>query len=164
MPLNAPLAARPAEEAVVLETRFGTYAFDADSEVHMPRGPLGFADHRRFALADLPQAIGERFKLLQSLEDADLGFVVAVLPQAAGLIDEADLEEACEASGIERGRAEFLLVVTIRPNEAGDGIAMSVNLRAPLVLDPERRVARQHVFSSSRYAVRQPLQAAEAGG
>ncbi|NIR61560.1 MAG: flagellar assembly protein FliW [Gammaproteobacteria bacterium] len=62
-------------------------------------------------------------------------------------------------TGIARARASFLLIVTIRANETGEGIGMSVNLRAPIVLDSEQRIARQHVLSNGDYPVRQDLRA-----
>ncbi|NIR61559.1 MAG: flagellar assembly protein FliW, partial [Gammaproteobacteria bacterium] len=48
-----------------------------EDTVVMPQGLLGFAERRRFGLAELPESIGRRFKLLQSLEEPTLCFIVA---------------------------------------------------------------------------------------
>ena len=39
----------------------------------------------------------------------------------------------------------------------GDGGGLTVNLQGPLVFNPVRRLGRQMVLTSSRYAVRYPL-------
>src|SRR5205085_12368793 len=39
----------------------------------------------------------------------------------------------------------------------GDGGGLTVNLQGPLVFNPMRRLGRQLVLTSSRYAVRYPL-------
>ncbi len=39
----------------------------------------------------------------------------------------------------------------------GEGGGLTVNLQGPLVFNPARRLGRQLVLTSSRYAVRYPL-------
>ncbi len=144
-------------EAVVVETRFGVYTFTAEHRVHMPKGPLGFQDYHDFGLANLPNPQLAQFKMLQSLDAHDLSFIVTTLPDAGGPITQADLEEMAAAAGVAIEDAVFLLIVTIRPNPEGEGILMSVNLRAPIVFNPVSRLARQCVASSPSYPVQQPF-------
>ena len=144
-------------EAVVVETRFGVYTFTLEHRVHMPKGPLGFQDYHDFGLANLPNPQLAQFKLLQSLDAHDLSFIVTTLPDSGGPIDQADLEEMAAAAGVAVEDAVFLLIVTIRPNPEGEGILMSVNLRAPIVFNPASRLARQCVASNPSYPVQQPF-------
>ena len=147
----------PLPENVVVETRFGDYTFTADHRVHMPKGPLGFQDYHDFGLANLPDPKLEQFKLLQSLDDQSLGFIVTALPESGGPIAEEDLEEIARAAGVSAANAVFLLIVTLRQNPDGEGIMMSVNLRAPIVFNPATRLARQCVTSNQSYPVQQPF-------
>ena len=77
--------------------------------------------------------------------------------QGRGPIAEEDLEEIVAAAGVSAAEAIFLLIVTIRANPDGEGIVMTVNLRAPIVFDPATRLARQCVTSNQVYPVQQPF-------
>lgn len=149
--------APPMSETVAVETRFGVYEFTAQSRIFMPAGPLGFQECRNFGLANLPDPRLSQFKLLQSLDQPELGFIVTALPENGGPIAGEDLEEICRSVGAPPDEAIFLLIVTIRPNEQGEGIAMTVNLRAPIVFTPRNGQARQCVSSKPDYAVQHPF-------
>ena len=145
-------------ESLRVETRYGVYGFGPDNRIAMPQGLVGFTDHRVFGLANLPDGVPEDFKLLQSLDaETPLSFIVMPLAPEAAPIEPADLTEACTASGIEVERACLLYVVTVRPKEHGQGVDLTANFKAPIVLDLETRRARQHVLSKDRYPVRHPL-------
>ena len=147
----------PLPDSVIVQTRFGDYTFTADHRVYMPKGPLGFQGCHDFALANLPNPELDAFKLLQSLDAQALGFIVTALPESGGPIAEEDLEEIVAAAGVSAAEAIFLLIVTIRPAPDGEGIVMTVNLRAPIVFDPATRLARQCVTSNQIYPVQQPF-------
>jgi flagellar assembly factor FliW len=145
-------------ETVAVETRFGTYEFTPQNTVVMPQGLIGFADQRLFGLANLPEPAPDDFKLLQSLGDLPLSFIVMPVTATEAPIGQADAEEVCAAAGVALEKACFLFVVTIRPKSDGVGIDMTANLRAPIVFDPETRLARQHVLANSQYPVRHPIE------
>lgn len=147
----------PLPDTVIVQTKFGDYTFTPDHRVHMPKGPLGFQDYHDFALANLPNQELESFKLLQSLDDQALGFIVTAVPETGGPIANEDLDEIAAAAGVSAAEAIFLLIVTIRPDPEGDGIVMSVNLRAPIVFNPATRLARQCVTGNQSYPVQQPF-------
>ena len=81
--------------------------------------------------------------LLQSLNEDAISFIVIPFDANSSPLDGTDLEEACEASGVSRDSATLLFIVTIRPKAGGDGVEMSVNLRAPIVFDLRARRARR---------------------
>ena len=162
MPVDSDTPAAPQDlatlpESVVVPLRLGRRAATAGRRVHMPKGPLGFPDHHDFALADLPDPDLAQFKLLRSLEDRGLVLIVTPIPQGSDQIAEEDLAEISGMAGIAVEDAQFLLVVTVRPKPDDDGMTMSVNLRAPIVFDPDTRLARQCVIRNSRYRVQQPF-------
>ena len=155
LPLSA-AAEAPAAPTLPIETRYGRIEVSCDAIIGMPNGILGFAGHSSFALIDLPDGRLGQFRLLQSLQDPDLSFLVMPLDPGSGAIDRADLDEARRAAGAAAEDAAFLLIVTLRKEK--DGIRVTANLRAPIVLDKARRIAGQYVLSNNRYSIRHALQ------
>ncbi|MGZ0187736.1 MAG: flagellar assembly protein FliW [Alphaproteobacteria bacterium] len=147
--------ATPAEKGRTIDSRVGLVeVFDANI-LTFPRGLLGFEGRSDYAVLNLPNEGMERFKLLQSLEDPALGFIVTEAAAAADEIDPNDLQDAYKQCEVRPGNALTLLVVSVR--KEGDTVELSANLRAPIVIDIERRVGRQHVMSNGRYPIRFPL-------
>jgi flagellar assembly factor FliW len=155
-PPVVPAAAPPsAEPQIVVESRFGTIVVESESRLAFPQGLLGFSDFHAFGVATLPDGKHPQFRVLQSLEDASLAFLVAPLNIESGAISADDLTEACTTLGIVREDLAVLLIVTVR--REGEAAQVSVNLRAPVFVDARRRIARQYVLPNARYAIRHPL-------
>lgn len=148
-------AAPEAADLFTIETRFGLLSFAEENRVVMPSGPLGFADKHKFVLGDLPPPANPCFKVLQSEEDNDLSFIVTPLKPEDGCIELADLEDVAMSASISWEDAAFLLIVTVRPTD--DGAKITVNLRAPLVVDVKAGLARQIVMTNGNYPIQQPL-------
>ena len=144
-------------ETVVVETRFGTYEFAPNETVMMPHGLIGFAEQQLFGLGNLPAPLPEDFKLLQSLGEPPISFIVVPLSSDEAPIEAADLDAACAATGFVRDEVHVMFLCTIRPRDNGEGIDMWANIRAPILFDLEAREARQYVLPNSRYPLRQPL-------
>jgi flagellar assembly factor FliW len=144
-----------ADEPTLIETRFGTVEIGPDNVVRVAGGLLGFEGHRDFALVNLPDARLQQFKMLQSLEDPELSFVVVPLGLSTGTIAAADLDEMFESAAIPRDRALVLLIVTVR--RVDSAVEMTANLRAPLVVDTDSRRARQCVLGNGSYSIRHPI-------
>ncbi len=154
----AGLAARDQRgpQRLVIESRFGTLAVAAENAIDFPKGLVGFEDFRAYALAELSDRRYAQFRVLQSLDDHKLAFLVLPLDPDAGVVDRRDLAAACETLGIAIADLAILLVVTIRRD--GDGQAqVSANLRAPLLIDSARRLGWQYVFPNDSYPVRYPI-------
>jgi flagellar assembly factor FliW len=159
-PFYKALSPMPAvTEAPPLLTRFGALALDPDRIILFPRGLLGFADHHHYMLTDIPgnDAV---FKLLQSVDDVDLSFVVLPLDRSEGPIAGPDLAAAGAALAIEDAALAVLAIVTLRADAAR--VDFTVNLRAPLLVDTARRLGYQHVLASDAYSLRHPLPRADA--
>ncbi len=141
-----------AGNTLIIETRFGEMAFERDNAMYLPRGLFGYADHHNFGLADLPDPKLEQFKMMQSLTDPDLSFIVAPLAMDGDTIDGADIDSACEILSVARENAAILLIVATR--KIGMETQISVNLRAPVIVDVISQTGWQHVLNNSRYQVR----------
>ncbi len=129
--------------------------------IDFPQGIPGFPSATRFAL--LPFGDGsEGLLVMQSMDDCGLRFLVLPYAEHHLPLRRADVDAACALLGITTEHAAVLLVVTRPPpQEQPDGVRrLYVNLRAPVVVDTERRTAVQHVLASPDYSVRHPLPAA----
>lgn len=144
-------------ETVVVETRFGTYEFTSDETLMIPHGLVGFPDQRLFGLGNLPPPVPGDFKLLQSLEEVPISFIVLPIANDQLPIDPADIKEACDAAGFDPDGIHVMFLCTICPKTDGQGLDIYANIRAPILADLEVRLARQHVLRNDRYPLRQPL-------
>lgn len=158
-----PVVAAAASGKVTLDTRFGVIEFDRADAIRMPRGLLGYAEFREYGLSDLPNPGVSQFKLLQSLVEPALSFVVAPFNIECGAIDADDLDGACRSLSVTPENLAILLIVATR--KIGPETQVSVNLRAPIFIDTLSQTGWQFVLPSDRYPIRQVImsEAAKAG-
>lgn len=149
----SPVASTGSERKGALLTRFGPITVDPARMIRIPHGLFGFGHRTRFVLADLPER-DVPFKLLQSVDDPALGFLVLPLIGDEP-VRRRDLEVAARQSGIAPEALIGLAIVTLRATP-GD-IRCTVNLKAPILIDGERRLGTQHVLARDDYDVRHPL-------
>lgn len=150
-----PVALAAEADMVSVETRFGVYAFDPANTIAVAQGLPGFPQAREFGLATLPGEKLEQFMLFQSLEGTDPGFVVLPAHIDNAFLDLPDVEEALKVLGIANEDATILLVVSAR--KEGEAVALSLNLRAPIIVDTRNRTARQYVLPNGKYDIRHTL-------
>ena len=143
------------EEPDVIDTRFGKIALQKQAPITFLRGLLGMPDKFNFFLTDFPSARLGKFKLLQSLDDYSLSFITLPLTLQNGIIAAEDISQACVQLGITIENLVTLLIVSVHRN-AGK-TSLSVNARAPLLIDSSARLAAQYVFPTDRYQVQQTI-------
>ncbi|WP_417829245.1 flagellar assembly protein FliW [Thalassospira sp.] len=129
--------------AVTLTTLFGEREFAWDKAIYFPAGLKGFPDHNVFALASFPGDGGNAFLLMQCLTEPELAFIVAPYNLESDTIRAEHLEQAFGIHGIKKNDGAVLLIVTLHKPEDGP-VSMSVNLRAPIIIDTRRQAAFQH--------------------
>ena len=141
------------ERTPQLEPAAGAMVEDAAEVIAMPGGMPGFETCERFVLVTLPDL--QPLTCLQGLDGARPSFL-AVDPRivepgfSTHLSDSDRLRLGADASEV----LLWLALVTV--NAAGGA---TVNLRAPLVINPRRMMALQLVTADSPYAVDHPIQA-----
>lgn len=140
---------------ITIKTRFGDIAVDTNKAVNFPRGLLGMPDKLRYALAGFPNAKMAQFKLLQSLDDHTLSFITLPLEIENSIIAANDIRAAAADLQIKESSLAVLLIVSVHRNP--DAVRMSVNARAPLFIDAERKIGVQYVFQSDNYKVQHML-------
>jgi flagellar assembly factor FliW len=136
----------------IVTTRLGLIQASEADLVRVPEGLIGFRGFTQYVLLPDPDVAG--LSWLQSATAAELAFGLVAPPPHAGDYrvelrpgDRAALE-------LDDERQPLVYVILNR----GEGGGLTVNLQGPVVVNPVRRLARQLVLTSSRYAVRFPLE------
>jgi flagellar assembly factor FliW len=131
---------------------FGEVEATPESFLSLPDGLIGFEEHREFVLLELSDYAP--FRWLLSYTDPGLSFPLldpeALIPGYT--IELVDVER--EALELEDGEAPSVYVVATILEE---GDQVTVNLRAPLMVNHRRQTARQVVLSDGRWDVQYPL-------
>lgn len=134
-----------------LETRYGTVQVGSGKGILFPVGLLGMPEKHHFILTEFPNGKLKQFKLLQSMDDANLSFVTLPLALDNDIIARDDIEHACRDMEIPIKDVAVVLIASI--HRTVEGVTLSVNARAPVFIDATRRAGAQYVFTSSKYQV-----------
>jgi len=136
-----------------LVTEFGNFDVGPKEQISFPSGVPGFEACRKFVLLS-SEDLGV-FQCLRSIEGPVASFVVVdprrVLPSYRTVLSQADLVRLGSI-----GEATPLLWLAIVTLEDTTGQA-HVNLRAPIVINPQMMVGYQLMPSNSLYPLRHPL-------
>lgn len=139
----------------ILESRFGRIMIDMDNAIYFPSGLLGMPDKLHFCLADFPGNTPTEFKILQSLNDIELSFAVLPIAVDNPLIDGEDIEAL--AKTMETGLDDIGIVLIASTHNVPEGKQISVNLRAPIIINTNEQAAAQYVFPHTKYSIRHIL-------
>lgn len=129
-------------------TRFGMIEFEEGAIITFTQPIIGFQEYRRFLLLPGPDESPVRW--LQSTERPDLAFLVMdprqVMPGYKADIRPDELTELAVSSSAELD-VYTLLVVPV------DRAQVRTNLKAPIVINPIRRLAKQTILDKSDYPI-----------
>jgi len=135
-------------------TRFGDISIDESRIVQMREGMLGFEHLKRYVL--LTQDKETPFMWFQSVDDGSIAFVVihsfVVKPDYDPLISD-DAVKLLEIASPGSEDVVVLSVVTIR----SDPFTVMANLRAPIVVNTEKMLAKQVILLEGNYPVQYSL-------
>jgi flagellar assembly factor FliW len=133
----------------VQTSRFGEIEIRHENVLKFKSGLIGFPDTLEFGLYISEEEAP--FEWLQSLEDPKLAFVVIkpehIAPEYQFSIPKVDLEDLKVNEG---EGAEVRVVVTV-PSDPHD---MTANLRAPILIHPETKDAKQIILSYGDFSTR----------
>ena len=151
---------------------------DESDIIHFPYGVFGFEDMKRFVVInfDAGNAVGDGtddggesdesaeggdgLLCLQSLDDAELAFVI-LNPFIADAAYEPKLADS-DMSELRIGDAtpvSFYAITVVHENLTES----TVNLKCPIVINCESRTAKQVILDSDRYSLRHPLVPGDGG-
>lgn len=138
-------------------TRFGAIEVAEDAVITFIQPIIGFQDLRRFVL--LPGPEGSFVCWLQSVDAADVAFLVMdphlVMPAYAADLKPGELQELAVSSADEL--EVYTLVVVPQ-----DHTQVRTNLKAPIVINPKQRLAKQAVLDRGDYPIQFYLMQARA--
>jgi flagellar assembly factor FliW len=133
-------------------TRFGKIQIEESELIGMRGSILGFEQHKRFVLLTVED--NTPLMWLQSVEDPAIAFVVInpriVKPDYAPAISDGDLE-LLDIQGTEE--IALLSIVTLR----SDPFRATANLRAPILINAEKRLAKQVILDDSGYPIQHDI-------
>ncbi|MEM9746733.1 MAG: flagellar assembly protein FliW [Actinomycetota bacterium] len=143
-------------------TRFGTIEARPEDLVVFPDGIPGFAGKREMLVMAGGDLLGLENEAdhptlfwLQDVVDPDLAFLTAVPWSAYPDYDiDADLDDDVFGES-EPDDICVLVIVTVRRD--GEQALLTTNLRAPVVIDQNRRVGKQIILEEGDWPVRAPL-------
>jgi flagellar assembly factor FliW len=135
-----------------LETKLGSFEVEESKLITFPRGILGLEDYKKYIILDHPGT--DVLKWLQSVEDTDIALPVILpevfFPDYRPQFLKEDLLHL-EIRSPEEALVLCIITVPQDPQKA------TVNLKAPVVINPHRRLADQIIAENEEYKVRQPL-------
>jgi flagellar assembly factor FliW len=137
-------------------TRFGKIVINLELVIHFPQGLIGMPNAQNFCLAHYPENKYDLYKLLQSTDDDNLCFLSVPLAPSFystedSLISNSDIMQVTNSLNYNRKNLQILLITTIH-NE-NEKIRVSVNLKAPLIIDTITMKGYQHIFHNDKYPV-----------
>lgn len=136
----------------IFTTRFGDVEIVEEDVLHFNEGLLGFGNLRTFVLLDDPN--DEIFAWLQSCEMPDVAFPV-LEPELFATSFKLNLtrHDLASLSAENEGQVRAFSIITIPDNPT----LMTANLKAPVIINIQKRVGRQCVLQDSQLAIREPI-------
>lgn len=137
---------------VIKTSRFGLVELKSEDVLTFNEGLLGFQDLRQFVLLDDPH--DDIFAWLQSCELPSVAFPV-LEPEIFGhryavSLNRNDLESLNLRAD---QTVAYLNIVTI----PDDPTLMTANLKAPIIINLEKKCARQCVLQDNNLAIKEPI-------
>lgn len=137
-------------------SRFGEIEVDDSQIVTFTQPIIGFPEHRRFTVLPGPQD-GLTF-WLQSTEDGELAFILmnprSTLPGYEIKLGRHEMDELA-VKDLSELDIYTLVVVSADPKD------VRTNLKAPILINPKSRLAKQTILEKSTYPIRHYLQRRE---
>lgn len=136
----------------VSTTRFGELQVNKDDVISFPEGLLGFESLKRFFVVDPGDST--LILWLQSVEDGKIAFPIIepkiFKPDYIAKLLPADMNSV-ELESL--SNAKIYSILTIPANITD----MSANLKAPVVINNEKKIAKQIVLQDSKLSVKHEM-------
>ena len=137
-----------------LQTKyFGEIDYEPGDELTFPTGMFGFDDERGFLLLPF-EGSGHSMLCLQSTSTPALAFVLldpfSLCPDYTPVLQKAELQ----LFGAEDLSSLCFYVLCAVKNPVASS---TVNLKCPIVINPQTRQARQIIMETDTYEMRHPL-------
>lgn len=135
----------------ILSPVHGKITYNEDEIINFEKSIPGFNDIKRFILKEIE---GSSFKLLQSIDDVTVGFVV-ISPFQVEENYEINLSEEVIKTLEIKEATDVLLYSLVTLNSKVEKI--TVNLKAPVVINVNNKKAEQFIIDKEKYKIKHPL-------
>lgn len=135
----------------ILSPVHGKITYNEDEIINFEKSIPGFNDIKRFILKEIE---GSSFKLLQSIDDVTVGFVV-ISPFEVEENYEINLSEEVIKTLEIKEATDVLLYSLVTLNSKVEKI--TVNLKAPVVINVNNKKAEQFIIDKEKYKIKHPL-------
>lgn len=140
----------------ITNSRFGNIEITQDRIINFADGLFGFPLLKKYVIGKLVDKTSN-FLVLQSIDEADLSFLVMPIMLDNQFIMKQDLLEILEVLHIKEQEAAFFAILSASLNPINNEYKISINCKAPLVIDTEKLTAIQFVFHNDLYNVARDL-------
>ena len=142
---------------LTLDTKdYGLVEYEESDLLDFPDGIFGFTELKKFIPLVLDENEDNTILLLQSIENPDIAFVVlnpfTLDPDYNPILTPEELSYL----GVNSENALSYYVISVLHN---DYLKTTVNMKAPIVINPDRRIGMQVILSNTDYEFRKPLSA-----
>ncbi len=145
-----------------INSRFGKLKINRDKAIFFPNGLLGMTEFKKFSLCKFPNPKFVDFQILQSLESEELSFIVLPVnnesEKYANIIKEELVTECCDDLQISKEEMAFLMITSIERDKKTNNANITVNARAPLIINTSTRNGIQYVFPHENLDIRHQIQ------
>lgn len=121
-------------------------AFKEEMVYEFVNGVPGFPELKKFYLSDLKDGSYPPLKVLMSLDNPEISFILYPHVNGSSLFDQETLYGFAKAYERTQKDLEIYSIVTIRRPDGN--ISLTTNLKAPLVLDKTENKGWQHIIPS----------------
>jgi len=129
---------------------FGAIQYKEDTIITFSEGVPGFPDSKQFIIINETDDI-EHYKWLQSIDDEELCFVLLdvykILPDYNPIVEKDEVQSLGDLD-----KSSFLIYnIVVIPEDVKE---MRVNLKAPIVINPDTRKGKQVILANDEYEVK----------
>lgn len=146
------MAGKKQEKSIPVKTSGGVRYVSESDIIRFPDGLLGFDDYTDFVFFDIEGC--EPFRSMLSVKDSGPDFVTI---EPLGIFDDykpLDDISSCESLDLSRS-AEYVVLSIVTLSENPEDI--TVNLRAPLIINLTTSIGKQVILNDDTYPTRQQL-------
>jgi flagellar assembly factor FliW len=140
---------------LTLGTRdYGTIEYEESDLIHFTDGLFGFNDLKDYIPLVLDENEDNTILLLQSIENTDVAFVIinpfSLDPDYNPVLSPEELSYLNVKS---EDDLSYYVICVLRNNHKEN----TVNMKAPVVINPDKRIGMQVILSQSEYGFRHKL-------
>lgn len=130
----------------------GTFTYNEEDIITFKKGIMGLENLKKFIIADIKE--NPVFKILQSLEDEAIGLVI-ISPFEVKNNYEIELKDNLTENLSISSQKEVMLYNTVTVNS--DVNKITVNLKAPIVINMDKKLGEQIIIDKEEYKIKHPL-------